>query len=86
MGRRTLSIASGFLPVLMGEGVHHYSVHKDAVPMDCRIVDARMDGGGRNLILLLESGEWEGPSKGEICPPIDPTFVRNYCSDEHKPA
>ena len=82
MGRRILRMVPGFLPVLMGRGVHHYSVHKDALPEDCRIVDATMcsreSEGSTELMLLLESPDWE-PTEGEPVPEIKPSLVRHHC-------
>lgn len=81
MGRRTLQIASGFLPVLMSKGVHHYFVGNDAVPDDCRIVDAWMADDDRSMILLLESEEWEWLQDGST-PRIEPMFFKHHCPGE----
>jgi hypothetical protein len=82
MGQRTLRINTRFLPVLMGRGIHHYSVFRNALPEDCCVVDAsvtiRESGGDSELVLLLESSEWE-PSNGAAAPEIMPSFVRHYC-------
>lgn len=81
MGRRTLRMSTAFLPVLMGKGIRHYSVHKDALPEDCRIVDAtvcfRSAVGGAELVLLLESEEW-GAVEG-LPPEIKPSLIKHHC-------
>jgi hypothetical protein len=81
-GRRILRINAGFLPVLMGRGVHHYSVFKNALPEDCRVVDASVNfrgiDGADELVLLLESDEWE-PTMGAPVAAIKPSLVRHHC-------
>jgi len=76
MGRRVLRISTGFLPLLMGKGLHHYSVFKDAVPEDCRVLTAKIEGG--DLVFLVESEEW-GPSDGTLAPEVRPCLVRHHC-------
>ena len=78
MGRRTLRIVAGFLPALMSRGVHHYFVGGEPLPDDCRIVDASMSfretPGAQELVLLLESEEWE-PIAGVPAPEVRLSFV-----------
>ena len=82
VGRRILRIKTGFLPVLMGKGIHHYSVGKDALPEDCRIVDCsvsfRSTHGADELVLLLESEDWE-LAEGVPAPEVSPVLVQNHC-------
>jgi hypothetical protein len=81
MGRRVLRISARFLPVLMGEGVHHYFVGKDALPEDSRVVDAsvnfRATHGADELVLLIESDYWE-EAVGVPAPVIEPLFIRRH--------
>jgi hypothetical protein len=81
-GRRILRINARFLPVLMGRGIHHYSVFKDAIPEDCYIIDAAVNFRGSHgigeLVLLLESEDWE-PIEGVPVPEVKPSLVRHHC-------
>lgn len=70
--RMTLRIGSGFLPVLLGEGLHSYSVIKEPLPADTEIVGARMSDDMRNLILLLASESFPETAGGESYPEIFP--------------
>jgi hypothetical protein len=82
VGRRILRMKTGFLSVLMSKGVHHYFVDRDALPEDCRIVDASVNFsatlGAEELVLLLESEEWE-PIEGVPAPEIKPLFIKHHC-------
>lgn len=77
-GRRVLVISDTFLPVIFGEGVHHYRVVKDALPSDCRIVNALFEfpnvAGANRVKLLLESNEWEEVENNQPYPEIDMMF------------
>jgi hypothetical protein len=78
-GRRILRISADFLPVLMGKGKHHYSVQQDIIPDDCRIINATIDfRGPTQLVLLVESQEWEEAQDGSPFPEITPLFVNDY--------
>jgi hypothetical protein len=81
-GRRILRIKTGFLPVLMGKGIHYYSVFKDALPEDCRILDCSLNfrsiHDADELVLLLESSDWE-PIDGVPAPEVRPDFVKHHC-------
>ncbi len=85
MGRRAIRMSSRFLPILMRHGAHHYSVTRDALPEDCRIVDVGMNfravPGASDLILLLESDEWSEEA-GIPAPEVKPLFTERRCKCE----
>jgi hypothetical protein len=77
-GQRILVLSLEFLPLLLGEGIHHYRVTKDPLPDDAKII------GGQvyrlveplGLHLILESAAWDGPVEGGVIPRIEPTLTR----------
>jgi hypothetical protein len=79
MARRILNIADAFLPSLLGSGVRRYEVTRDALPADCRIINAKVDFGGgpghQTLVLLLESAEWDESPEGGRIPEIMPLIT-----------
>jgi hypothetical protein len=69
MGRRTLTITDTFLPVIFGDrdAVTSWAVIENPLPEDARIINAQMRFIGMNwqeLVLLLESSEWDPPEDG----------------------
>ncbi len=74
--RKFLRIGSGFLPMLMGDGLHSYRVTKDPLPADTVILGATMEPGLRAVVLLLESPSFPETIEGSPYPEIEPQFTR----------
>jgi hypothetical protein len=76
-GRRMqLVMSSTILPLFFGEGDRCYRVVKDALPADAVVVDCRMEFGGRNVVLLVESESFPETLPGGEYPAIVP-YVTN---------
>jgi hypothetical protein len=67
--RKILRMSDGFLPVMLGDGEHHYRVVGDALPLDAKIMEARVARGV--LELVIESGTFDRV-RGHLYPEITP--------------
>jgi hypothetical protein len=67
--RKILRMSEGFLPVMLGDGEHHYRVVGDALPPDARVIEARIAGGV--LELVIES-EVFNRVRGHLYPEVTP--------------
>lgn len=78
MGRRVLSIADTFLPVIFGNHPGQaWCVEQDPLPNDTKIINAQVKFVGlgyQTLELLLESSEWEAVECGKPYPFVDLRF------------
>lgn len=83
MGRRTLTMSDTFVSTLFGEpreGIS-WAIAENWLPKDTRVVNAQMKfvGMGRqDLVLLLESSEWEPNEEGKLYPSVNPSFRSIY--------
>ena len=59
LGRRTLTISGDLLCQMFKAGTHPaYTVVREAVPADARVVNARWDGQNEHLVLYVVSTEF----------------------------
>jgi hypothetical protein len=70
---RLLTIGDGFLPMVFGGGDHHYSVVRDGLPADARVVGCRH--WDWRLELLIESESFDVVPDGQPIPAIEPIFL-----------
>jgi hypothetical protein len=67
--RKILRMSEGFLPIMLGQGEHHYRVISDALPPDAKVIEARVTKGV--LELVIESGTFNRV-RGHLYPEITP--------------
>jgi hypothetical protein len=70
--RKVVRLGLSFLKQFFTDGPHAYSVIRDGLPEDARILNVRMDFSCRHIDLLVESDSFEpileGSSYPELCP------------------
>jgi hypothetical protein len=78
MGRKVLTISDTFLPTIFGSyKVSSWAVDGEGLPDDTRIINAQVrfiDQGYQDLLLLLESAEWEPQEEGKPYPYVELKF------------
>jgi hypothetical protein len=75
MGCRRLILTEQFLTSFYGMRAHHFRVVRDALPEDARIAQADFEPLPRQLTLIVESEQWQGPPEGQHIPEISPLMV-----------
>jgi hypothetical protein len=71
---RVLRIGSHSLGLIMGPGPHRYDVIRDPVPIDARIVAARMAPDGFSAELVLEHESFDLVDPTVPAPAMAPVF------------
>jgi hypothetical protein len=70
-----MKIGSGFLPVLLGQGVHSYRVTKNPLPADAEVIGATMSPDLRCVVLLIQSETFAAVPDCEHYPEIEPIMA-----------